>query len=96
MFFGLRTPIDKVVRSLSLLSEGMGQNALSRQEGVTKDALRNWIVLAARHVNELTDYLQRDMKLGQVQIDEFWSFIRKKNKSDEIGHLGRHGENRSG
>lgn len=80
MFFGLRTPVDKIVRVLGLLASGMGQNAVCRQEDVTGDSVRVWIVRASEQVLAFTEYMQRDMKLEQVQIDEFWSFIRKKKR----------------
>jgi hypothetical protein len=80
MFFGLRTPIDKIISVLGLLSSGIGANAIVRETGVTKDSLRAWLVLAANHVNEFTAYIQQNMSFDQVQIDEFWSFIRKKRK----------------
>ena len=80
MFFGLRTPIDKIVKVLSLLASGMGQNAVCRQEEVTADSVRSWITLASEQVSAFTEYMQRDMHLDQVQIDEFWSFIRKKRE----------------
>lgn len=80
MFFDLRTPIDKVVKVLLCLSRGMGLRNTCRQEEVTVDSALDWIDKAAKHTNEFTTYMQRDMHLDQVQIDEFWSFIRKKRK----------------
>lgn len=80
MFFGLRTPIDKVIKVLLCLSRGMGLNNTCRQEEVTADSALDWIEKAAEHANEFTAYMQRDMHLSQVQIDEFWSFIYKKRK----------------
>jgi len=80
MFFDLRTPIDKVIKVLLCLSRGMGLNNTCRQEKVTADSALDWIVKAANHSNEFTEYMQREMYLEQVQIDEFWSFIRKKRK----------------
>lgn len=81
MFFDLRTPIDKIVRVLSLLVNGMGKNAVCRLEGVSGESVSSWLVLAAKHVEAFTTYLQKDMHLTQVQIDEFWSFIRKKKNT---------------
>lgn len=78
IFYGLRTPIDKVVKVLSLLCSGMGVNAVCREESVTSDSLRSWVVLASAHVEGFSSYMQHEMHLTQVQIDEFWSFIRKK------------------
>ena len=80
MFFDLRTPIDKVIKVLLCLSRGMGVNNTCRQEEVTADSVLVWIEKAAKHSNEFTTFMQKEMHLEQVQIDEFWSFIRKKRK----------------
>lgn len=81
MFYRLRTPIDKIIQVLRLLNSGMGQNAICRQEDVTGDSVRSWIILASEQVSAFTKHMQRDMHLDQVQIDEFWSFIRKKKRT---------------
>jgi hypothetical protein len=81
MFTGLKTPIDKIVQVLTLVASGMGQNQVCKSEKVCGEAIRAWIVLAAEHTDTFTVYMQKDMKLEQLQIDEFWSFIRKKNKN---------------
>lgn len=81
MFFDLRTPIDKVIKVLLCLCRGMGLNNTCRQEKVTTDSALVWIDKAATHSNEFTAYMQQEMHLEQVQIDEFWSFIRKKRKT---------------
>lgn len=78
MFFNLRTPIDKIIKVLSLLSRGIGVNSVCEEQNVTSDSVSSWITLAANHVESFTAYMQKDMHLEQVQIDEFWSFIRKK------------------
>jgi len=81
MFFDLRTPIDKVIKVLQCLARGMGLNNTCRQENVTAGPVLDWIIKAAEHSNEFTLYMQQGMHLEQVQIDEFWSFIRKKRKT---------------
>ena len=80
MFYGLRTPMDKIVSVLGLLASGIGVNAVCREQSVTADSLRAWILLAAQQVDGFTLYMQQNMHLEQVQIDEFWSFIQKKKK----------------
>ena len=80
MFFGLRTPIDKVIDTLMCLVRGMGVNNTCKQQGVCSETLLDWINRAAIHVNELSVYMQQEMNLEQAQIDEFWSFIRKKKR----------------
>lgn len=80
-FYNLKAPVSLVLEVLKLLSEGMGIRAVSRSKGVTTDAISAWILKAAHHVNEVTVYLERNMHLTQCQIDEFWSYILKKNQS---------------
>jgi hypothetical protein len=46
---------------------------------VTPDAVGTWLLKAAKHVQEVTIYLEREMHLTQCQIDEFWSYILKKS-----------------
>lgn len=78
MFYGLQTDMNKIVKVLTLLSSGMGQNAVCRIENVRAETVRSWITLASKQVIAFTKYMQQNMQLEQVQIDEFWSFIRKK------------------
>ena len=81
MFFGLKTPIDKVINTLLLLVRGMGLRNSSRQSGITTDTILEWVEKAAKHSKEFSTYMQTEMSLEQVQIDEFWSYIRKKTKA---------------
>ena len=80
IFYGLKTPLKKVVETLSMIARGMGVNNTCAQQQVTADSVLDWIVRAGNHVNELTAYMQQEMHLDQVQIDEFWSFVFKKRK----------------
>lgn len=61
MFFGLCTPIEKVVKVLFFLTPGMGVNNTCRQEEVTADSILVWIDKAAQHANEFTAYMQQAM-----------------------------------
>lgn len=78
-FYHLKSPISLVLEVLWLLAEGMGLRAVCRTKGITTDAVGEWIVKAAAHVNEVSIYLEREMHLTQCQIDEFWSYILKKS-----------------
>lgn len=80
ILYCLKTPIAKVIKVLLCLSKGMGLRNTCRQEKVSADAALDWIIKAAEHTNNFTTYMQREMHLDQVQIDEFWSFVRKKSK----------------
>jgi transposase-like protein len=78
-FYNLKAPVSLVLEVLRLLSEGMGLRAVCRTKEVTPDAVGSWLLKAAKHVHEVTIYLERAMHLTQCQIDEFWSYILKKS-----------------
>ena len=79
VFYCLKAPVSLLLEVLKLLSEGMGLRAVCRSKSVTPDAVSAWVQKAAKHVREVTGYLEREMHLTQCQIDEFWSYILKKN-----------------
>lgn len=81
IFYGLKTPLQKVVEVLSTLAGGMGLNNTCSLHRVTADAVLEWLVKAAKHVDELTAYMVGELHLDQVQIDEFWSFVLKKKRT---------------
>ena len=60
--------MDKIARVLDLFASGIGVNAVCRENDVTADSLRNWILLAANHVNEFSAYLEQDLHLEQVML----------------------------
>jgi hypothetical protein len=80
MLYCLHTDINIVIDCLLRLSGGVGSNELSRQTGITTDSLRNWTVLASLQMEQFSSYMQANMHLEQVQIDEFWSYVKKKRK----------------
>ena len=81
-FYSLKAPVSLILEVLKLLSEGMGLRAVCRSKSVTPDAVSAWVQKAAKHVREVTVYLERDMHLTQCQIDEFWSYILKKSEPE--------------
>jgi hypothetical protein len=89
-FYSLKAPVSLILEVLKLLSEGMGLRAVCRSKSVTPDAVSAWVQKAAKHVREVTVYLERDMHLTQCQIDEFWSYILKKSEPERrrIGSRG--------
>ena len=88
VFYWLKKPLELVVSTLMLLARGMGLNHTCGQQGATADSVLSWIEKAGRHAGEFTEFMVRDMGLGQVRIDEFWSFIQKKRKPGTAGTKG--------
>jgi hypothetical protein len=84
-FYDLRSDKKLIISVLKDLSEGKGQRAIERTCGVGLTTQKRWLLRAADHVVPISEYLEKDMHLERVQIDEFWSFIFKKREL----YLGR-------
>jgi transposase-like protein len=79
-FYGLWSDKSLVISVLKDLSEGKGQRAIERTSGVGLTTRKRWLLPAAEHVLPINEYLEKQMHLDRVQIDEFWSFILKKRE----------------
>lgn len=80
-FFGLKTSVVEVARTLALLPERGSIRGVARYRGHKPDTVIEWIKLAGAHAKEVNDYFLQDLELDQVQVDEIWSFIKKKRKT---------------
>ena len=82
--FGLKTPIEKVIRTLLMLAQGASLRKTCRRQEITTETTKLWIEKAAESVEELTNYMQSDMDLTHNQINDFWDFVERKRKNKHI------------
>ena len=97
VFFDLRTSEEKVIMALKML---LGKGALSAMGfvlGVTEATVLEWLRRAAHKAQAIHAHLLRDRSVTEVQLDEMWSFIRRKHaqqaetdgESPELSEDGR-------
>lgn len=79
-FFGLKTPLKTVCTALQELAEGLGIRAVARIHGVKPDTVLEWLKKAGQHCGMLSEYMMQDLSVTQVQLDELWTFVRKKER----------------
>ena len=79
-FFGLKTPLQTVCTALQELAEGMGVRAVARTHGVEPDVVLEWLRKAGQHCQALSECWLHDLHVTQVQLDELWTFVRKKER----------------
>jgi transposase-like protein len=78
VFFDLRTPDDKVILALKLLLKGMSVRGIADVLGSKPDTILSWLQRAAEHSEEVDAFLLRDLKVKKVELDELWTFVKKK------------------
>jgi len=80
VFFGLKTPQETIYRAVACLTEGLGIRATARVFEVKVDTILLWLKRAGQHSEKVSFYLMRKLHVDQAQLDELWTFVRKKEK----------------
>lgn len=77
-FYDLRTEEEKVILALKMVLKGMTLRGIADVLGVKLDTVRGWLKRAAEHSEEINKVLMRDLKISKVELDELWTFVKKK------------------
>lgn len=75
---GLQTPVDEIARSLLVVLRRGSLRAAEEITGHKYETIGEWLRRAGEHAEALTEVLVHDLHLTEVEVDEFWSFVRKK------------------
>ncbi len=97
VFFDLRTPQEKVIMALKMLLVKVGLTDIGFVLGVTEETVLMWLERAAQKAHEINTHLLRELPVTEVQLDEMWSFIKRKHarqaspdgESTELSEDGR-------
>jgi transposase-like protein len=79
--FGLKTDEQTFYEVIACLAEGNGIRATARIKKVDKDTVTAWLDKASQHVEAVSRYLMVNLHFEAVQLDEFWSFVKKRKRS---------------
>src|SRR5918992_1284081 len=75
--YRLRTPAVEVAGALLCVLRRGSFRAAEEQTGHKAETIAAWLRRAAAHAEALTAALARDLGLSEVEVDEFWSFVKK-------------------
>ena len=79
--YGLHTPAAEVAKALLIVMRRGSLRAAEEITGHKYETIGQWLRRASEHAEALTAILTQDLHLSTVEIDEFWSFVRKKTVS---------------
>ena len=79
--YRLRTPPAEIGRALLVVMRRGSLRAAEEVTGHKYETIGHWLRLAARHAAALEDALVRDLELSAVEVDEFWSFVRRRTST---------------
>ncbi len=80
MFFGLNTPREEVLRTLSMIPAKGSIRETAMAARHDKNTICRWLGIAGTHSKEVTDYFLQDFNLTRAQVDKIWSYMKKRNE----------------
>ena len=75
--YRLRTPPAEIGCALLIVMRRGSLRAAEEETGHKYETVGRWLRLAAAHAEALTEALVRDLALSELEVDEFWSFVKK-------------------
>ena len=76
--FGVHAEEPNYTIAMRALAEGNSLRGTGRIVEVDKDTVCDWLDRAGRHCRAVTTYLFDNLHITECQLDELWSFVRKK------------------
>jgi IS1 family transposase len=73
-------PWEKALLALQLLLEGNSIRSTERISGLDRNTIMSVLVLAGEKCEKVSEQMIRNVAVSEVQADEIWSFIGKKEK----------------
>jgi len=72
---------DKVITDIiGSIAEGNGIRSTSRMLNLSKDRVNAIVLKAGAYADAMLSSLLRSLHLNECQLDELWSFVKKKNR----------------
>ena len=79
-YAGIRTGLQTYELGAKLMAEGMSLRATGRILEIDKDTADQWVVRLGEHCADVMAYHFRQLHLTECQLDELWTFVRKKEE----------------
>src|SRR5215471_9218101 len=76
IFHGKHAEVERMVRVLACLAEGLGSRATARVFEVTPNTVLHWLVEAAEQLRAFSAYFLCDLHVEQLQLDELYAVLR--------------------
>jgi hypothetical protein len=70
-----------LIQIISAIAEGNGVRGISRIFEIDKNTVLNYLKKAAYQCRRVTNHFLKDLHVEELQLDEMWSFMFKKEKN---------------
>lgn len=78
VFFDLRTPEEKVMMALKMILVQVSLSGIAFVLEITEETILRWLERAYQKSQEINEALLKELPVTEIQLDEMWSFVRRK------------------
>jgi len=78
-FFGFHVSEDTIRQIIHHAAEGVGVRATARLLGIDKDTVNRVILRVGEHCEVVLKSLLCSLQMTEAQLDELWTFVKKRN-----------------
>jgi transposase-like protein/IS1 family transposase len=75
IFYGKRVSVERIVRVIACLAEGLGIRGTARVFEVDPNTVLQWLVEAAEQLQAFSQHVLHDVRVRQVQLDELFALL---------------------
>jgi IS1 family transposase/transposase-like protein len=83
IFYGKKHPAETIWRVLTSLAEGVGIRKTARIFDLDPNTVQEWLRQAGVHTESVSHYLLHNLHLTQVQVDELWAHLGKRDGEEK-------------
>ena len=76
--YRLKTDVSKIIRAIRVVLHRGSRRAAEEQTGHSHETIAAWIKRRGEHAEAVTELRARDLRLSEVEADEFRSFVGKR------------------
>src|SRR4029453_1010400 len=94
LLHGKRASVERIVRVIACLAEGVGIRGTARVFGVDPNTVLQWLVEATEQLQAFSRHVLHDVRVRQVQLDELFALLsavkaREVSEAEAIERLER-------
>lgn len=87
VFFDLKTEEEKVMMALKMILVKVDITGIAFVLDIKEDTILFWLDRAYKKANEINEILLNELPVTRVELDEMWSFVRRKTNNGEEENL---------
>ena len=79
IFYCSKVSPDTIIMALKIMSEGVGIRSTARILELDVNTVQEWLMKGSEHMEAISHYMIHDLHIPQVQVDEMWAILGKRD-----------------